>query len=79
MKKIVVAPQIVIYQNIFTKNKEFIDFLYANWRKVIGNGYMSEIKGIYDSRGIVGYTTKKISITDAMSLDVHSSHINAAD
>ena len=63
----------------FSERTDFINFLYAHWKKVIGNGYMSEIKGIYDSRGIVGYATKKIAITDAMTLDVHSSHINAAD
>ena len=63
----------------FQECKEFIDFLYAKWRKVIGSGYMSEIKGIYDSRGSVGYSTRKLEINDAVSFDVNSSHINAAD
>ena len=33
MKKIVVAPQIVIYQNIFTKSKEFIKFFEDDMKK----------------------------------------------
>lgn len=63
----------------FDERDKFISFLNTNWNKVIGNGYMSEIKGIYDSRGIVGYATKKITISDASVFDAYSSHINAAN
>ena len=63
----------------FDEREKFINFLNTNWNKIIGNGYMSEIKGIYDSRGIVGYATKKITISDASVFDAYSSHINAAN
>ena len=47
VKKIIVAPQIVIYRNIFKHSKEIIDLLqenrdpsfFNNWRDWYGQGY----------------------------------------
>ena len=59
MKKIVVAPQIVIYQNIFTKSKEFIDFFENDMKK---NNWLDWYNNGYRKQGFFDYNNNNDSI-----------------